>query len=314
MAVHSYLPETDGTAFDIGWDHARFGKRLDAGSGTPKMLEGYRAGLVQFPNPQHRPDRFSAKWLQLRVSAYRRGRIVQADVTPESIKFIDVPVCPVALTSLTHSARADSDWSIDRINNDGAYASWNLMVVSSKVNSAKGTKDFDSVAKIVHGGQPHDGLPLRQWERLLTLMVGAYHPASSAPRLPLLTKLPAGSIAPLYLLLQHMALTCVRNASMRNQLAKALNRHQPHPTQKKLLLICFERLALCVKDAVYSYDAFADLQVQRLLRAWFESLPNDAAPALVALSSLFGAAQFDRGALGSWSLETRGYVRPDRNS
>ena len=89
---------------------------------------------------------------------------------------------------------------------------------------------------------------------------------------------------------------------------KALNRHQPHPTQRELLRISLERLALCVKDAAYSYDAFADAQVQRFLRAWFESLPNEAAPALVALSSLFGAAQFDRGALGPWSLQTRGYV------
>jgi len=33
------------------------------------------------------------------------------------------------LVELTHSTGADTDWSADRVNNDGAYADGNLIVM-----------------------------------------------------------------------------------------------------------------------------------------------------------------------------------------
>jgi len=117
-------------AFDIGWDFARFGRPMDAAIHDAGLLTGYAAGRAHFQVAQHRPDRFVSKWLQLRVNAFKRRRILNAEVDPSYLARIDCDICPITLVTLTHSALCDSDWSVDRINNDGAYAPGNLMIMS----------------------------------------------------------------------------------------------------------------------------------------------------------------------------------------
>jgi hypothetical protein len=132
-----YHPEL---GFDLGWDFARYGRFLDPEKVNGDVLAGYHAGKAHFQIAQHRPTRYQAKWLQLGLSAMRRRRIVHPDVTPECLQRIDYDVCAVTLQPLNQSTRAGTDWSVDRINNDGAYAPGNLMVISTLSNGAKGAR------------------------------------------------------------------------------------------------------------------------------------------------------------------------------
>lgn len=192
------------TAFEIGWDFARFGRPMDAAVHDAELLTGYAAGREHFRVAQHRPDRFISKWLQLRVNAFKRRRILSAGVDPSYLKRIDCHTCPITLMTLTHSALCDSDWSVDRINNDGAYAPGNLMIMSVRANRAKGAKDYRDVAHLASStadgqtGRVERGeLSKREWERLACVMIGATDVAESAATLtPLRTRIPEDSRLP----------------------------------------------------------------------------------------------------------------------
>ena len=90
-------------------------------------------------------DRFTAKWLQLRLNAWRRQRAVAPDVTPELLRELDVTHCPITRERLTHGSLQDTDASVDRLNNDAAYAASNLAVMSVRANRAKGALSFAQV-------------------------------------------------------------------------------------------------------------------------------------------------------------------------
>jgi len=78
-------------AFDIGWDFARFGRPLDLAADTD-VAAGNAAGRAHFCVPQHSPNRYVSKWLQLRLNAYKRRRMLREEVTPDYLKRIDCPV------------------------------------------------------------------------------------------------------------------------------------------------------------------------------------------------------------------------------
>jgi hypothetical protein len=296
-------------AFDIGWDFARFGRPMDPAVTDTSILSGFLAGREHFRVPQHVADRFVSKWLQLRINAFRRRRILSPEVTPDYIKRIDCPTCPVTLVHLTHSTLKGSDWSIDRINNDGAYAAGNLMVISTKVNRAKGAKRYEDVAHLAampaHGVT--DALTAQQWARLGCLMVGADGSRDVARSLgPLLTRIPEDSRVPLYFLVQQILLRAVGRAQMRNQLVKSLNRLHPEKDQHVALGLAAQRLALLVKGVPYEYDALADENVQRFLRRWFTSLPTSASGGLVEFCEAYGGSREEPALPEEWSLKTKG--------
>ena len=137
---------------------------LDASSSEQSVLAGYRAGREQFRVQQHLPDRFVSKWLQLRLNAFRRRQILDLEVTPPYLKRIDCATCPITLIAMTHGALSESDWSVDRINNDGAYAPGNLMVMCVKANRAKGARGYRDVIQLASGNAQGAGLGLgRAW-------------------------------------------------------------------------------------------------------------------------------------------------------
>jgi hypothetical protein len=296
-------------AFDIGWDFARFGRPMDPAVTDTAILSGFCTGREHFCVPQHVADRFVSKWLQLRINAFKRRRILSPEVTPDYIKRIDCPNCPVTLVRLTHSTLADSDWSIDRINNDGAYAAGNLMVISTKVNRAKGAKRYEDVARLaaMPAHVVTDALTAQQWARLGCLMVGADGSRDVARSLsPLLTRIPEDSRVPLYFLVQQILLRAVGRAPVRNQLVKSLNRLHPQKDQHVALSLAAQRLALIMKGVSYEYDALADENVQRFLRRWFTSLPAAATGGLIRFCAGYGGSQEELTLPQQWSLQTKG--------
>lgn len=154
----------------LGEDIASYGLALPE-KADPALVEGYRAGRAKHGR-RRRADRFVRKWLQLRSQALGRGRAVSEDVTVEFLRRIDVPVCPVTLVTLTHGEEADTDWSIDRLNNNGAYAIGNLAVMSTGANRAKGARSLNDVWELSQGDSVVKGLTPREWARLLATMYG----------------------------------------------------------------------------------------------------------------------------------------------
>lgn len=155
--------------FDLGWDMASYGLRPPV-LPNDALLSGYEEAASRRCGKPLAHDRFIRKWLQLRVGAWLRHRVVSEDVTPAYLRSIDRDVCPVTCLKLTHATGTPSDWSVDRINNDGAYAPGNLAVLSSLANKAKGRKSFSEVLEAAAHTSLVDGLETVQWKRLAALM------------------------------------------------------------------------------------------------------------------------------------------------
>jgi hypothetical protein len=297
---------------ELGWDLARFGwnPRDDA---NHDVKEGHKAGLAHFVRAQRNPDRFERKWLQLRQNALRRGRVVQPEVTPDFIKFIDHPDCPVTTVHMTHGLMEETDWSIDRVNNDGAYAEGNLIVISTRANKAKAGKSFEEVFRIaseISEQETIEGLNRREWGRLASIMVGACASPDdeAAMEFPLLTRVPRGSVACDFQLLQWLLYRATHKAAIRAQLVKRLNRFQPEKSKALLLDVAADRLSSLVKTVDYMFDASLDTRFMSLLVKWHLAIPDSKRHGYVRLLGRIDNAEvLGNDMLAKWSLETKGY-------
>jgi hypothetical protein len=249
----------------------------------------------------------------MRQGALRRGRVVQPEVTPDFIKFIDHPVCPVTLVPMTHGLREGTDWSIDRVNNDGAYAEGNLVVMSTLANKAKANKDFLTVAELAiesDDQQVVDGLSGRQWARLTSIMVGACASPTDelAMSYPLMTRILAGSVATDFQVLQSLVYRVTHKASIRSQFVKRFNRLQPDKSKSKLLEVAADRLSSLVKSVDYMFDASLDSTFASLLLKWHLAIPDSKRQDYVRLlSRIDNAEELATEMLSKWSLPTKGY-------
>lgn len=177
-AVRHEARGTDRTAFELGWDYAHY--RLtpppEALSEGHPVRQGWQAGAAVFGQRTLKPTPSARKWLQLRMSAWRRGRAFEGtQVTPNFLAQIDVALCPITRTMLTQASGAGSDASVDCICNQAGYAAGNLAVMSARANEAKadlGCRDALVVVKQLEasGLDTLDGLNALQWSRLAVLM------------------------------------------------------------------------------------------------------------------------------------------------
>jgi len=293
----------------LGWDLAHYGwdPREDADN---DVIEGHKAGTAHFGGRRKAPDRFERKWLQLRQSALRRGRVVDESVTPEFIASIDHPICPVTLVEMTHSTRLDTDWSVDRVNNHGAYADGNLVIMSVRANRAKDRKVYWEVARIAEEKCDQDGLTAKEWGRLKCIMLGACNTGGTlAGEFPLLTRVPNRCARPPYYQLQHIAMLLAgAKSTVRNGCIRELNRVQPDASSAALLQLAIERLAALLKTVDYKYDACADSSFQSKLGRWVARIPaaNHIAYKKTLLS-MAGGEHLSTGTVGNWSLASGGY-------
>ncbi len=130
----------DKIGFEVGWDHAEYGVMIPEALYTGTLADGHRAAMLHRGRAKPKEaDRYIRKWLQLRRNAWKRERIFDAGVTPGFLRLIDVPFCPITRERLTHGTGEDSDWSVDRLMNDGGYVRGNLVVMSARANKAKDT-------------------------------------------------------------------------------------------------------------------------------------------------------------------------------
>lgn len=155
--------------FELGWDFGSYSLLPpESMRALPSFMSGFKEGKGR--QLHHTHDRFIRKWLTLRANALTRDRVFDPAVTPAFIRYIDSDVCPITEVKLTHGTMTGTDWSVDRINNDGAYAVGNLIVVSSEANSAKSSYRTNRIEGIIRDGGSVCGLTNYQWQRWLQIM------------------------------------------------------------------------------------------------------------------------------------------------
>lgn len=294
----------------LGWDLAYYGwnPREDA---PGDVMEGHAAGKAHHGSRTKNPTRFERKWLQLRQNALRRGRVVDEGITAKYIEAIDHPICPVTLCEMTHGAGLDSDWSVDRLNNDGAYADGNLVVMSVRANQAKDRKGFFEVSDIVKANRDMNGLTAKEWARLKCIMLGACNTGNTlGGEFPLVTRIPNRCTRPPYHQLQHITLLlAAAESTRRNAGMRELNRVQVDKNARSLLQLAVERLRTVLKTVDYKYDACCDTAFQNLLARWVERIPvANQAVYKKTLQSMVGGENLSARTIQNWSLGTSGYL------
>jgi hypothetical protein len=205
--------------FDIGWDFASFGVYPEETKYKGTVVEhGYKAYIEK--NRGKRPkdaDRFIRKWLYLRGNAWRRSRIFHPEVTPEFLKKIDSKYCPITRIELTHGTKQDTDWSVDRINNDGGYTCDNIIIMSTRANKAKDRLTLDRIRETIHKNpngleqgvcemvESLDGLNEQEMRRLLTLLYIHIQEKRNIGITPVIHPIPGMLVGSFYVMCWHIA-------------------------------------------------------------------------------------------------------------
>jgi hypothetical protein len=174
----------------LGKACAAAGLRLDEKS--PQALQ---LAFRRYRGPKVRRNYFERKWLSLRLSAVKRGMVLDSEVDAAFLQGITPLHCPVTLDEFEMDSKAGDSKSsrnpsVDRLVNEGTYAAGNICMLSIRANGAKGAKTFEDVVAVASTGLPKDGLASVEWARLASLMYGAWSVAvrgSDPYRLPLAT-------------------------------------------------------------------------------------------------------------------------------
>lgn len=169
------------TGFEIGWDFGHYGIVPPSEHLHPlsSVRQGWEASRLNFGQRTLLVNRFSRSWLQLRLGAWRRGRVFErSEVSPTYLRQIDVACCPITRELLTHGSGIGSDASVDRVCDDGAYAAGNLAVMSQRANQAKADKTVDQLLVLARqvkavpqvGQDCKANLTTEEWARLAVLV------------------------------------------------------------------------------------------------------------------------------------------------
>ncbi len=176
---------------EIGYEFARIGVRLPEDSALA-LREGWSEGRQRYGDVQNVSTRWQRKLLRLRASAWRRNRLVDPQVTPDYIQALQVRYCPITHLELTSGTGTETDATIDRVFNGGAYAVGNLAVMSMKANRAKANLMPLEIVEIAKRGTDDEGLLAIEWMRLAALTSASAPPGYPQTQLPLLVYPPNG--------------------------------------------------------------------------------------------------------------------------
>lgn len=312
----------------IGHDFARLGIPLPA-LAEQAIVEGYTSAhhsqqrcLRNDNNQREAADPGVRKLVRLRYSAWRRNRIVDEGITPEFLTLIQVSHCPITRIALTHGMLLESDATIDRVYNDGAYAVGNLMVMSQRANHAKANRLPDEICAIARTGETFEGLSPLEWSRMACLCEMASPAGKFNGVWPLLVIPPNGIMItnPLVLVMEFVSAIASRMVSRKF-----------YPLARKAL--CGKREKRSFDDFLMAYggrfsfmvringttlrqkmgDIWAEKPIWNLFIKLLKHIDNARMMALFTLAqrALHGEPCITDGkdlVANSWHLETRGYT------
>lgn len=176
---------------DIGYDFARLGlPPIDDWPGP--VAEGFKEGAHVYARCHDESSRYERKLLRLRLSAYRRNRVVDPMLTPEFLGSIDVRFCPITRIELTAGTGGETDATVDRVFNGGGYAIGNVAMMSMRANRAKAARMPLDILKIALAGESRGGMSPLEWMRLACLTSLAAPPGYPRSNLPMLVFPPNG--------------------------------------------------------------------------------------------------------------------------
>jgi hypothetical protein len=169
---------------NLGRESASAGLRMDR-----KAPNAYREAFLAYQGPRARLTYFEGKVLSLRLSAIRRGMLVDSSVTAQLLERITDGKCPVTLERLRFGGgQSVRNPSVDRLVNEVSYRAGNICMLSQRANRAKADQSFEDVAQLAQSGARHGELESVEWMRLASLMYGAWaraHRQSDPYLLPL---------------------------------------------------------------------------------------------------------------------------------
>lgn len=158
-------------AFEIGFDHYRFGLPLEISRfqdcHRPQIRHGYEAAKLQKVS-QKKPDLFDRKLLAIRDRAIIKSLEVSITKNDLQEKLAEAGEnCPITGQPFTFAENQTTDWSVDRIDNTRGYCPDNIVIVSTIANQAKGDLDLSGLIKCALGkGHADETLSPGEWIRM----------------------------------------------------------------------------------------------------------------------------------------------------
>lgn len=294
--------------FELGWDYAMYGMTRD-GLQPVSFQRGHDAGREHAGRNTLKNDPYARKWLQVRYNAWIRGRAVDEAVTPEFLAQIDCPRCPVTRLALTKGQMAETDWSIDRLNNDGAYAVGNLAVMSVKANQAKGGKSFAEIMDCAQAADEVDGLSPVEWLRMAVMCVATCSGDGEVVVVPILPLVvPPRPYVPVHPSQQAQLVLARQALGGKGTILHRMRGVAGSEADRKLFQKLVKRLRRCNSPAA-PIAVWEDPRTFEIFREWYLSLsPKQLGTLVDVMGNHGGFGDMPVGFRDAWRLPSRGYA------
>ncbi|TXH00003.1 MAG: hypothetical protein E6R08_00790 [Nevskiaceae bacterium] len=305
---------------ELGFEMARLGLRLDADA-PKELLEGFREAIHTGQQGRKSSKPFERKLLRLKISAWKRNRVVDDGVTAEFLERIAATHCPITREQMTSGTDSGTDMTMDRVFNEGAYAVGNIACMSARANHAKGALLPLEILSVAHTGEDRDGLTNEEWWRLACLACMATPPGYARTSTPMLVYPPVGLMLSNGYVVVQMAMSLIGAGKIGERAIGELRNTVKGKRAKK----AFSELRQIIWIATSrELRSCATEQAQRfaMCDAWLNPLVTDAFVALLKSTEdhallIAGARKCTasvseyRGLnelVGAWALDTGGYA------
>lgn len=146
--------QTDTIARDIGFDMYRFNIPIEEMEKYPAVQEGFRHAQSLEVSKLTRATIFDKKLISIKMRAYRKGIDVEINEDDLASAFNECKgICPVTGREMTVAKISETDWSVDRLDNDRGYLPDNIVIMSTKANEAKGALSLHDLILYCMGGE-----------------------------------------------------------------------------------------------------------------------------------------------------------------
>lgn len=302
--MNAGLPALRDECKSLGQACAEARMRLD-GRGP----EAYRRAFGEYRGPSKVPAYFVRKWLSLRLSAVKRGMVVDPSVTSQFLERVTGGCCPVTLERFETQGRSARNPSVDRLVNEVTYVAGNICVLSMRANRAKGDRSFEQVAHLAEVGASADGLEAVEWMRLASLMYGAWARAVKRgdPHLLPLAAMPGPAM--FMSTSQVVQLLLTRHAAASEHYAARASRWLELTASgggsPKQFLSFFALLQAALAAEEHAGNAWLDGEVFEGFVRWYSSCHHAVVPALEMTLRAHQERRADPAADAEWSLAGR---------